>query len=310
MRVPLQCAVWHTLDIKRAPASASAGASERGHTLGAHRTTRATLRVGRHRRTQLATRTSELLLEEAAPVRRLALHEPSGALWVATTATAARRWRVPPPPPALGAAPAPGAAPAGARAPAGGAGGAGGRMFVVGALPLVRARQSFDGGAARRPLAPAPRPARLQPRVSCRPRPARCVAHGLASVSASLWGQTRAHRCSNMFTRVWADRYSMSSCKPRGRQELAHKCTAPPCPAGAPKPAATEAASTAATAGLPAYVRCAVLADQRHVLAADEAGALELWDLTSGGIAECFEEVPPHLPCGYGRMFGVLFLCQ
>jgi len=57
-------------------------------------------------------------------------------------------------------------------------------------------------------------------------------------------------------------------------------------------------------------VRCAVLADQRHVLAADEAGALELWDLTSGGIAECFEEVPPHLPCGYGRMFGVLFLCQ
>ncbi len=137
MRAPLQSAVWPILNVTCAPASASANA-------GAPR-----------RRTQLATRTSELLLEEAAPVRRLALHEPSGALWVATTATAARRWRVPPPPPALGAAPAPGAAPAGARAPAGGAGGAGGRMFVVGALPLVRARQSFDGGAPRRPLAPA-----------------------------------------------------------------------------------------------------------------------------------------------------------
>ena len=107
-------------------------------------------------RTNLATRTSELLLEEAAPVRRLALHEPSAALWTATTATSARCWHVPPAPLALSSMPAHGAAhglsrtlsPTAGSLGHGGGGGGDSRTFVVGALPLVRARQSFDGGVA------------------------------------------------------------------------------------------------------------------------------------------------------------------
>lgn len=99
-------------------------------------------------------------------MRRLALHEPSAALWTATTATSARCWHVPPPPPALSSMPAHGVAhglrrtlspTAGSlRTGGGGGGGADSRTFVVGALPLVRARQSFDGGAATcQPAAPA-----------------------------------------------------------------------------------------------------------------------------------------------------------
>ena len=47
----------------------------------------------------------------------------------------------------------------------------------------------------------------------------------------------------------------------------------------------------AATPGLPAYVRCAVLPDRRRVVVADEAGCVELWDLTSGSIAQRYGQV-------------------
>ena len=61
--------------------------------------------------------------------------------------------------------------------------------------------------------------------------------------------------------------------------------------AGAHAPQAVESAPLAATPGLPAYVRCAVLPDRRRVLVADEAGCVELWDLTSGSIVQRYGQV-------------------
>ena len=168
-------------------------------------------------------------------MRRLALHEPSAALWTATTATSARCWHVPPPPPALSAMPAHGAAhglsrtlspTAGSLGHGGGGGGGGGggdsRTFVVGALPLVRARQSFDGGTAT-----------CHPVTSC---PARAAAYSSARCCARAQ-QAHCHQQSN-------------SWHPANPVPKAGPCSGL---AGAHALQAVESMPAAATHGMPAH---------------------------------------------------------
>jgi WD repeat-containing protein 48 len=88
-------------------------------------------------RTQLASRVSELLLKEPAPVRRLAVTAAGDGVWVATSASSARRW-------SLDRQAGGGAGET--TTPRAGATHHEGRAFVAGPLPAARARLSFEGG--------------------------------------------------------------------------------------------------------------------------------------------------------------------
>lgn len=85
-------------------------------------------------RTQLASRTSELLLTESQPVRKLAVSSGGDSVWVATSSSTLHRWELDP---HMGAAATP-------RGPV-----AQGRAFVAPPTAVLRARMVFEGGEAR-----------------------------------------------------------------------------------------------------------------------------------------------------------------
>jgi hypothetical protein len=87
----------------------------------------------RERRTQLATRTSELLLEESQPVRRLAVSASGDSAWVATASSTLRKWALDPqaPPPAA-------STPRGQQQR---------HAFLAPPSTVLRARLTFEGGA-------------------------------------------------------------------------------------------------------------------------------------------------------------------
>lgn len=91
-------------------------------------------RDGRVYRTNLSTRTSEVLLEETGPITALAPSSDGAALWVATSASTVNCWSL---------ASASEAADDGVAAPQKRSG----SSFMAGSLPAMRMRTTFEGGA-------------------------------------------------------------------------------------------------------------------------------------------------------------------